>query len=291
MRFLKKSFLLVFLLNASGLYAQDCDSCPGHIQITQLQTGLEFIEYVSPLSTFSGDSKIQILRIDPAYYDFELYNSTAIDGINRTAREWADTFNLVATINAGMYNLKDYLTNRGFMKNFLHYNNPKKDKNWGAALGFNAKDATVAPFEIYDLTCTKWEDVEPHYNTVIQSMRIFDCYGTAQPWKKRAKLTSSLCILALDSKYRVLFIFTRSLYSMSQFIQIMQQMPLDVKKAVYMEGGPESSMYICSGEFERELFGNYITNYFQIKNNEKIWKLPNIIGIKRKMSSNYQNFK
>ncbi len=280
------TYLFALVICIASLRAQECDTCPGYIHNTTLQTGLEFIEYVSPLPTFSGDSKIQILRIDPTYFDVELLNSSAVDSVNRTAREWADTFCLQAVINAGMYNLKNYLTNRGYMKNFAHYNNPKQDKNWGAVFGFNAKDKKVKPFEIYDLNCTPWENVEPHYNTLIQSMRIFDCRGVGQPWSKRAKLKSSICVLALDSKYRLMFIFTRSLYSMNQFIQIMKQMPFDVQQAIYMEGGPEASMYICSGEFERELIGNYITNHYQINNNVKIWKLPNVIGIKAKKLSN-----
>ncbi|MEI8202693.1 MAG: phosphodiester glycosidase family protein [Bacteroidota bacterium] len=282
----KRVFILIYLsfvaMYPMKLHSQPCDTCAGHVNLIQLQNGLEFIEYVSPIATFWGDSKVQILRIDPKYFDFELYNSTAMDHVNRMAREWADTFCLQAVINAGMYNLKDFKTNRGFMKNFRHYNNPKRDKNWGAMLGFNAKDSAQPTIEIYDVTCSTWEDVEPRYNTVIQSMRIFNCDGVGQPWSKRASLKSSICVLALDSKYRVMFIFTRSLYSMNQFIEIMKLMPFDIQKAVYMEGGPEASMYICSGEFERDLFGNYVTYGYQMKNNEEIWKLPNVIGIRAK---------
>jgi len=48
---------------------------------------------------------------------------------------------------------------------------------------------------------------------------------------------------------------------------------------MYVEGGPESSLYINAGGKEVKSMGSYETNFNLNDENDLFWQLPNVIGI------------
>ena len=52
--------------------------------------------------------------------------------------------------------------------------------------------------------------------------------------------------------------------------------------AIYLEGGPETSLYVCVGETVIEKLGSYVSDTYPTDANQTFWRLPNVIGIKAK---------
>ena len=85
-----------------------------------LETGLEFGEFLAPQPSETGDSLVRILRIDPDYFELRLMNASAAEAHNRlTAKEWCRRYDLVAAINASMYQT-DYRTSVSLMRSKGH---------------------------------------------------------------------------------------------------------------------------------------------------------------------------
>jgi len=59
-------------------------------------------------------------------------------------------------------------------------------------------------------------------------------------------------------------------------------MPYGLTNAIYIEGGPETSLYIRTGNRVVEKVGSYVSNTYATDNNMTFWALPNVIGMKLK---------
>ena len=90
----------------------------------KLDTGLHIGEFDSPQKSITSDSKITILRIDPHIYSFKLLCADELNHSKLTAKEWCQRYNLLGTINAGMFQM-DHKSNVGYMKNYKYKNNAK----------------------------------------------------------------------------------------------------------------------------------------------------------------------
>lgn len=241
----------------------------------KIDTGLYFAEVVSPVKSEYGDSKIKILKIDPEYYQFNLISSKEKNEKNKTVKEWADSKGLLAVINAGMF-MGDFQTNTGFMKNYNFVNNGRLNKD-NAILAFNRKQDSVPEIQIIDLKYQSWDNFKDKYNSYVQDIRMIT-YDQKNSWGKNDKKWS-MASLGIDKNGNVLFIFTRSPYSVSDFIDILLELPLDIYNAMYLDGGPEASFYLNHNGRKEEGFGSYETGFNEDDFNNSFWKIPNIIGI------------
>src|SRR4051812_28918805 len=69
-----------------------------------LEPGLDVAAFKSPTPALVGDSRIHVLRVDPARFELRLINASAApEKKARSARTWARERGLVAAINAAMY--------------------------------------------------------------------------------------------------------------------------------------------------------------------------------------------
>jgi hypothetical protein len=59
-------------------------------------------------------------------------------------------------------------------------------------------------------------------------------------------------------------------------------MPFNLANTIYLEGGPETSLYIKVGDTVIEKVGSYVSQTYPTDDNVCFWKLPNIIGLKLK---------
>ena len=96
----------------------------------QLQSGIYFIDTLAPEKSILNDSKLFILKIDPKKCTFSLHCSSENKGINQTAPQWASNFNETVVVNAGMFNMANHLVNKGYLKNYKHFNNPRLNRSY-----------------------------------------------------------------------------------------------------------------------------------------------------------------
>jgi hypothetical protein len=273
----------VALLLAAGI-AAGCSSGEGAgtspaPRWQQLEPGLELGVLPAPRESAVGDSIVRVLRIDPERFELRLLNASALeDRRPRTARDWSRSHDLVAAINASMYQA-DHITSVSLMLRPGHVNNPRVSKD-NTILAFNRRSPEVPPVKMIDRECDDLEWWREQYGTLVQSIRMWSCRGR-NVWEPQSRRFSTAAI-ATDDRGRVLFIHVRSPYTTHDLIDILSELPLGLSRAMYVEGGPEAQMYVRAGTFEAEWVGGFETATAEDSNNRLAWPVPNVIGISRR---------
>ena len=256
---------------------------PVSIPWKTLESGLELAVVDAPRKSTHADSKFTLVRIDPAHQRLRLLMASEVGGPKRTAPEWVRQFGLSVVVNAGMFEARgDQSTAHFFMQNGTHVNNPKV-ANQNAFLAFDPVDDSVPAVQIIDRRCQKFPALRKKYKTLIQGIRMVDC-RQRNTWSLQPKKWS-MVVVAMDKHDRLLFIFTRSPYRVRVFIQMLLSMPLDIRNMMYLEGGPEASLVVKSGDTRVEKFGSYETGFNPDDKNAEFWPVPNVIGLEGRMAS------
>ena len=245
----------------------------------KMADGLFVGEFLSPQKSDVGDSKIVIIKINPRFYSLRLLSAKELHIQNLTAKKWCQKYNLIAAINAGMFQA-DGKTNVGYMKNFTFFNNPKINSAYQSVAAFNPIDSQKPPFRIYDTDSYNIHDIIKNYNTVIQNLRLIK-RPRLNRWSQQSKKWSEAA-LGEDQQGNALFIFSRSPYSMHDLNKILLALPIHIVCAQHLEGGPEASLYFSYKNKTLELCGSYETDFNENDTNVSYWPIPNVIGVKKK---------
>jgi exopolysaccharide biosynthesis protein len=260
---------------------------PKHTSISwkKLEAGLDYVSILSPITSSHGDSKIDVLRIDPKYFSFELICAAQKKIPSKKMNELAEEYKLIAAINAGMFKLEgNFQTCTGYMKNGSYINNPTFNTSYKTIFGFTASDTSKTSAKLIDMTCDAWPALKNRYTSFSQGIRMVNCEGKAT-WQVSEKKWS-MVLLGEDAQGNILFIFCRSPYQVLAFTNILLQSELGIKRLMYLEGGPEASFYVNHPACSIQKMGSYETGFNEKDNNTVFWEIPNVIGIKRKAVSN-----
>jgi hypothetical protein len=280
MKFSAITSLIFFLISMSPVYAASGQKADRTAEWQKLAGGLELGIFKAPLPSEIGDSTIRVLRIDPQRYQLRLLNASASEnGRPLTTRQWSRQFGLVAAINASMYQA-DFRSSVSLMRTKSHINNPRLSKD-KAILAFDRKDANVPLVKIIDRQCEDFDEWKRKYRTMIQSIRMISC-TRKNVWTQQPQKWSTAAI-GIDNRRRVLFIHVGSPYSTHDVIDFLLNLPLNISRAMYVEGGPQAQMYIHSGKQEHEFVGNY---EIELQHNMKKLisrPIPNVVGISVKV--------
>ncbi len=232
----------------------------------------------APIPSALGDSKITVLRIDPARFKLALYSAKAMTLPSPlTIRGWIEQQHLVAAINAGMFDPDGSTT--GYARTGTITVKSAWKPSYGALLALGPDDPKLPAAAILDTGCDDVKAREPHYGAALQSLRMIDCKG-ANVWQQSDKAWSTAA-LAIDGEGRVLFIHARSPWSVHDFIANLQKLPLGIARAMYLEGGPEASLSVRAGGVSLDAVGSYETGFNENDDNTRQWELPNVIGVTR----------
>jgi uncharacterized protein YigE (DUF2233 family) len=243
-----------------------------------IDSGLFLAEIDATAKSDYGDSKFTVLKIDPAHYNFTLVSAKQPGEGVATAEAWAKKKNLIATFNTSMYRM-DFQTSVGFMKHYDFVNNGELNAD-NTIAAFNRKDESVPEVQIIDRTCQNWEELKTKYNSFSQSIRMVDCHQNNK-WQVDEKRWSMI-VMCMTKDGKVLFAFTRSPYTVHNFIKMLLKLPLNIHNMMYLEGGPEASMYVNHKGVEVKKFGSYETGFNENDDNNEFWQIPNMIGISKK---------
>lgn len=231
------------------------------------------------LSEFNSQ-KLTLVKIDPKYYSCKLLCASKNSKLRMTAKKWCQKHNLISAINAGMFQA-DGITNVGYMKNFNHINSPRLNTRYKAVLAFNPVDATVPEIQIIDLKCQDFERLKDKYQTLIQGMRMVSC-RQENVWEKQDKMWS-IAAFGIDKSGNGLFIFSESPYSVHEFTNILLSLPVSLYNAMYLEGGPEATLYFSANGVEFEKIGSHETGLNENGFPKIARPIPNVIGIVKKL--------
>ena len=214
-----------------------------------------------------GDRQLHVLRIDPARYAFRLLTGAVTGEQPKTARQWARDHGLVAATNAGMFHPGGLPV--GFAKAEGRIVQPRV-----------TADRSVFVFgdggaHLLDRACEAFDAAE-HANA-LQGIRMVSCVRR-NVWSQQARMWSTAC-LAEDGAGNILFLHLRSPLSVHDFIAMVLRQPLDIARAMYLEGGPEATFYAHAGDAEIERFGSYETGFNENDDVDRAWPLPNVLGV------------
>jgi len=226
-----------------------------------------------------NSSKVTLIKIDPKHYSFKLLCASESNNLRMTTKKWCQKYNLISGINAGMFQA-DGIKNVGYMKNFNHINSPRLNTSYKAVLAFHPVDATVPEAQIIDLKCQDFERLKDKYQTFIQGIRMVSC-RQENVWEKQNKMWS-IAAFGMDKTGHGLFIFTESPYAVHDFINILLSLPISLYSAMYLEGGPEATLYLSANGIEIEKIGSYETGLNENGFPKIARPIPNVIGIVKK---------
>jgi len=207
-----------------------------------------------------------------------IHRANAVEDANRTAREWCEAQELTAAINAGMFKT-DGKTHVGLMRFREHTNNGEVNKYQSVA-AFDPHDPHLAPFHIFDLDATHVtvQSILKDYGSAVQNLRLIKRPGSNQ-WSKQSKMWSEAA-LAEDGAGHMLFIFSRTPFSMHDLNEALLAAGIGILTAQHLEGGPEAQLYVYAGSFKLEQFGSYETSFRENDSKPAPWPIPNVLGVR-----------
>ena len=242
-----------------------------------LEPGLDYALFDGPPAE-AGDRKIAVVRIDPARFELRLLNASAPgEGEIRTARAWAYRAGASAAINASMYQ-EDYRSSVSLMRTRDHVNQRRLSKD-KAVLAFDPLVSGVPAVRIVDRECDDLAQAQKSYGSLVQSIRMISC-DRRNVWAPSDRRFSSAAV-GIDARGRVLFIHARSPWPVHELVTALLALPIDVTRAMYVEGGPEAQLFARSGSKEIERVGGF-EGAARAAENPRAWPVPNVIVAVRK---------
>lgn len=243
-------------------------------------SGMEIRVIQSREQKLVGDSKITVLRIDPSRWELELMGVFQTgESFGHTAREWSRKQKYVAAINAGMFQT-DGKTHLGYLRSRDQVHNGRLN-SYQSVMAFDPHEPQKAPaFRIFDLDSpgVNLQAILSDYASAVQNLRLVKRPGLNQ-WPQQNREWSEAAV-GEDSDGRVLFIYSRSPFSMHDLNQELLGSGIGLVAAQHMEGGPEAQLYVHVGDTELEMFGSYETSFKENDENSAAWPVPNVIGVR-----------
>jgi hypothetical protein len=254
--------LLALLATAAG-EAPEGSSSPWE----SLEAGLDLARFDGPPPATEG---VWALRIDPDRFDLRLLNASAPgEGEARTAKAWSLRHDLVAAINASMYQT-DHRTSVSLMRTRTHVNNPRLSKD-RSVLAFDPLEPDLPRVRLLDRECDDFDVWLPRYGALVQSIRMLSCSGK-NVWKPQPQRASTAAI-GTDLRGRTLFLHVAPPHPTHDAIEILRRLPLGLERLMYVEGGREAQLFVRAGGRELERVGG---------GGGPARPLPNVIGATRR---------
>jgi len=100
-------------------------------------------------------------------------------------------------------------------------------------------------------------------------------------WSQQPTGWSTLAI-GMDKNHNVLVIFSQQSYSVHDLIEILLSLPISIYNAMYLEGGPQASLYLSTKNSTIERYGGWEDSPDSHNSLRLWWPIPNVIGIVRK---------
>ena len=194
---------------------------------------------------------LTVVKIDPGRYSFQLLCATEYGKEPLTTKEWASRHQMLAAVNAGMFQ-ENGLTSVGFMQNFDHVNNPRLSSA-NTILAFNPVEKTLPDIQLIDRECQNFSDLRHKYRSFVQSIRMISC-DRQNVWTRQDSKWSTLAV-GMDTEGNILFLFSRTAHSVHDFTDVLLSLPLSLKRAMYLEGGPQASLYLSTSKITLERNG------------------------------------
>ena len=273
--------IAIFSLSLSSLLAAQAT-----LQWKSIAPGMDYKYVAAKTPSPIGDSRIFILRVDPNLWQLEAVGiSQTGESSGHTARDWSQRQKFSAAINAGMF-ATDFKTHLGYMGSASHVNSSRAN-SYQSVAAFDPRNSRSPPFRIFDLDApgARFEDIQKDYASALQNLRLIKKPGSNQ-WSQQSRQWSEAA-LGEDDAGRILFIYSRSPFSMHDLNNELLAAGIGIVAAQHLEGGPEAQLYLHVGSFEMEMYGSYETPVGENDSNAAAWPVPNILGLRPRATATH----
>ncbi len=147
-------------------------------------------------------------------------------------------------------------------------------------MAFDPRKNDVPGATIFDRECDDISRLKEKYLAYVQSIRMISCKGK-NVWKLQKEKYSTAAI-AVNKLGHILFIHVRSPYATNQLINNLLKLPLNIRTAMYVEGGPQAQLYVNSAEKEYIILGRFRSSNAGKAISYFGWPVPNVIGIRKR---------
>lgn len=226
---------------------------------------------------FGEKGALHVVRLDPAKAELVFGLRSKAGGEARTAAAWAEQLRLSVAINAGMFK-PDQSSNVGRLVDGDHVNQGASNA-YQSMLVFGPKKKGLPRAQLLDLDAPGAAEVAAQYASQVQNLRLIKGPGTSV-WKPNGRAWSEAAI-AQDSAGKLLFLFSREGLQMADWNALVLKLPLQLTRAMHVEGGPEASLSIHGGGVDLDLCGSFETGFTPNEDNRAQWALPNVVGVRR----------
>jgi Phosphodiester glycosidase len=131
---------------------------------------------------------------------------------------------------------------------------------------------------LIDRDCDDLERARTAYGTLVQSIRLVSC-DRKNVWAASDRRVSTAAI-GVDGTGRILFIHARAPVAVHALVDALLALPIDLRRAMYVEGGPEAQLYVRGGGREMEWVGTF--ERAPGSQNREAWPVPNVIAAVRR---------
>jgi len=242
-----------------------------------VQAGVEFASITAQPGLAAGSSPLYVVRVDPGRATIGAGLASQGQHAPQTAGAWCRTSRFAVATNLGMFDA-DQRSHTGYLREERHVNS-RRWNDYRSVLAVRPKASSLAQALWLDLDPAKPPPVLDSYGIVVQNLRLI-AGNRKNVWSQSTRRWSEAA-LAIDSRGRLLFLFSRAPYSMRDFNDLLLKLPLDVQRAMHLEGGPEASLSVHVPGLDLDLCGSYETGFLPSDSNDHQWPIPNVLGVLR----------
>ena len=263
--------LLAAVLPAAGAAGQDA------VPWKTIQAGVEFASIIAKPGLAAGASPLYVVRVDPGRATIGAGLASEGQHAPQTAGAWCRTSHFAVATNLGMFDA-DQRSHTGYLRKERHINS-RRWNDYRSVLALRPQASSLSQALWLDVDPAKPPPVLASYGIVVQNLRLI-AGNRRNVWPPSARRWSEAA-LAIDSQGRLLLLFSRAPYSMGDFNGLLLALPLDVKQAMHLEGGPEASLSVHVPGLDLDLCGSYETGFLPSDSNDHQCPIPNVLGVLR----------
>jgi len=219
------------------------------------------------------DEPITLLRIDPSNFELQLLTQQR-HGQRRRPEEWIEDFDLVAVINASMFQPNGRST--AMLVDDELINNGYEHPAYEGYFAFGPRGEGVAPFVSTGRDCAGFDlaRLRSDYRYIVQNYRLLNCETAAIRWRDRRNY--SIAALGHDADGMIVWIHGAAGQSASELSAWLSDPTLRLKSALFAEGGSQAALVLDAAGRRVKRLGHHEMASPPARSRP----LPNVLGIR-----------
>jgi hypothetical protein len=173
---------------------------------------------------------------------------------------------------------EDLRTSVSLMRTRGHVNHPRVSRD-RSVLAFDPIEPEAAPLRLIDRDCDDLDAIGRRYGTLVQSIRLVSC-ARKNVWTPSERRTSA-AIVGIDGTGRLLLVHARTSWPIATLADALLALPIDLQRAMYVEGGAEAQLFVAAGPTRLELVGAF-EGIAAVARNVDAWPVPNVLAVYRR---------